>query len=1307
MKTSFLAFSLLFVLFFNIPALSQTFEQLGGPFGGSIQSMAIDSATGNLYAGTQGAGIFMTTNQGDLWTAVNTGISCSGGELLISAISIDPENNQKLLAGENTCRRIYRTTDGGLHWLSTSFASDGAIRQIVYLKQELNQQKIKRIFALTGAGAYYSADEGSNWTEISGLMNMECFFMAADPDNQRTFYLETEKSLVRTTDFGVTWTTLARPDSDYHINSMVFESGAVSRIYACTWSGVFISTDQGSSWKSITSQWQINDGFCNLQMTTGKSIYISVSGRGTFKLSSILPSPKWESTGNYGIIDRNFEQGGRTFITDPRPNKNYFYLGSINGGIFVSTNGGANWTSKNNGLLNSYVRCITLDPLHPDTLYCGTNSTGIFKSTNGGKAWFNISDGLNFPESEGFCEIFSIACDYVNSQIIYASVIGQSDGYGLYRSTDGGTTWSANSFSNMMSLHGAHYIFDIAIDPVNSSIVYAAAEGNIFKSTDRGSNWIQSSTGLVGTGSVWKIKINPQDTKILYAVSSSNPYNTPAAPGGVWKSTDAGNSWNKTSLTGSDAQAYSITINEKNPNIIYTSLENRYIFSSSDGGSTWRNDSTGLYNNSSGIIIDIYVDPRNTSLLYCSDYYQGIFKSKDGGKSWNQISGTTMKVRPQLFGYNSLNVGLFYLGSYGGGVYKMSDPNMYIAKDTLNFGNTAANVQKDSTIKITSYGFGSLSITKAYISPVSGDFSIISGAESDVLKPGYSKEIKIRFLSSSAGIKSANLFIESNDADRNPYNIILKGNVIQDQTPPAITHTPITSANLNTDLKISFTLTDALSNLKSASVYYKTSNSDKQFNNKLDATITSNSKTGNYEITIPGSAIKVDGLDYKITGSDIYDNSKTFIDPATNLDYVSVPVNIPANNISSPATYAGSSVSAYRIFSIPFKFSVRTASSLFGSSGDYKKSWRFRVYDGTNWLDGEGTQLEIGKGYFLITTGSQTVQFTSSSVSSKISDYQVTGIPLVSGWNLIGNPFSFNIPLSCLSLANGKSLQSYAYTGSWIPDQPLQAWSGLAVYSSEQTSLKINFSNTLLKKPTTENNILWVAGVKVSDDESSDNYNFFGEIKNNIPDDDINRMEPPKFDGIIRCYFKSQNYQLAGEYKIINRNGASWNLVIDGERNKVIKLEFENLQNIPSGYEKYLIDMDRDIQYNLSDINTIRTTGGLGQRLFKLLIGTKEYIKINNINNIPGKYSLSQNYPNPFNPSTSILFGLPADSHIKITLYDSYGRVVKEILNEERRAGYSEVIIDGTNLASGAYFYSLQVSGKNSFKEFKKMILIK
>ncbi|NIU02274.1 MAG: T9SS type A sorting domain-containing protein, partial [Nitrosopumilaceae archaeon] len=91
-------------------------------------------------------------------------------------------------------------------------------------------------------------------------------------------------------------------------------------------------------------------------------------------------------------------------------------------------------------------------------------------------------------------------------------------------------------------------------------------------------------------------------------------------------------------------------------------------------------------------------------------------------------------------------------------------------------------------------------------------------------------------------------------------------------------------------------------------------------------------------------------------------------------------------------------------------------------------------------------------------------------------------------------------------------------------------------------------------------------------------------------------------------------------------------------------------------------------------------------------------------NEIPSEYILMQNFPNPFNPITTIRFGLPKASHVRITIFNPLGQRVNKLIDTRKEAGYHEVQFNAHNHASGIFFYKLEAG---NFKTIKKMILMK
>lgn len=136
------------------------------------------------------------------------------------------------------------------------------------------------------------------------------------------------------------------------------------------------------------------------------------------------------------------------------------------------------------------------------------------------------------------------------------------------------------------------------------------------------------------------------------------------------------------------------------------------------------------------------------------------------------------------------------------------------------------------------------------------------------------------------------------------------------------------------------------------------------------------------------------------------------------------------------------------------------------------------------------------------------------------------------------------------------------------------------------------------------------------------------------------------------------------------------------------------IKNLPLG--DYVLVVHR-IGCTNSQINVTLTPEGLKNINFVLDIAKKA--TLNKIN-----FKLNQNYPNPFNPKTNISFIIPNDGQVNISVYNMNGQMVKELVNGFKTAGEYKIEFDGTNLASGVYFYTLK---NGNFTDTKKLILVK
>lgn len=121
-------------------------------------------------------------------------------------------------------------------------------------------------------------------------------------------------------------------------------------------------------------------------------------------------------------------------------------------------------------------------------------------------------------------------------------------------------------------------------------------------------------------------------------------------------------------------------------------------------------------------------------------------------------------------------------------------------------------------------------------------------------------------------------------------------------------------------------------------------------------------------------------------------------------------------------------------------------------------------------------------------------------------------------------------------------------------------------------------------------------------------------------------------------------------------------------------------------------------------------TGTYNYRLKQIdLNGSYAYFNLSNdvVIGVPNTFELNQNYPNPFNPTTKIDYSIPNEGNVNLTIFDATGKEISRLVNGNQTAGYYSIDFNASNLASGIYYYRIEVSGKNNFTDTKKMLLIK
>ncbi len=289
----------------------------------------------------------------------------------------------------------------------------------------------------------------------------------------------------------------------------------------------------------------------------------------------------------------------------------------------------------------------------PNVYYMGVNDGGVWKTNDAGRTWQPLFD----DQSTG--SIGDVAVAQSNPDVIY---VGSGEGIqrpdlsvgdGIYKSTDGGKTWTN------MGLKNAQQIGGLAVDPKDENIVFVAALGHpygpneergVFRSTDGGKTWTKVLFIDENTGAI-QVTIDPVDSKIVYADLSEmrqGPWENCDLTGpnsGLYKSEDGGTTWKKLTTglpTSQDGQIrIGFCIAPSNHNRLYATIYSKKgggEYRSDDGGNSWikLSDDMRLWDRGDDFA-EIKADPKNADIVY--DVNVVVWKSVDAGKTWTGFKG--------------------------------------------------------------------------------------------------------------------------------------------------------------------------------------------------------------------------------------------------------------------------------------------------------------------------------------------------------------------------------------------------------------------------------------------------------------------------------------------------------------------------------------------------------------------------------------------------------------------------------------------------------------------------------------------
>ena len=589
-----------------LTAQTTTFEPLGGPEAGFLWSVFVTD-NGDVISGTRDSysSAFRSTDGGATWEYVDA--MPSGRYEAFEQL----DNGDLIGASSND---VVRSTDGGETWASTANGFRFSVLS------DLVQSTDGVLYASTYEGVARSTDGGTSWALANtGLDTLRSSAMAAGPSG--AVYVAGFDALVhRSTDGGETWTPIYDGLPEAYVWSMLATSDG--QLLVGSQAGFFRLPEAGGTWQRVTEglgQDSTSGFYSFVELSSGRLLaasywttYISDDGGDTWT----DPSPTVRPLGPYDMT-----VGGDGTV----------YAGSYGGGIYRSTTDGDSWTLSTSGITNPDVGGLGFDldgHLLVGTLQSQTGNAHRWDP--GAETWTRI-EGINITQGHQWLR---------TSQDVLLAATGR----GVYRSADGGATWTLSADVNTST-------YSLAELPGDTLYAGTFSEG-IARSVDGGATWTFLDSPL---GRTTHLAVGPDGT--VYAGIAV--FGASDIEAGLIRSTDGGDTWTYTNGWGTTPRnPAALGVDSKGR--LLASFGLAQMYRSDDRGDTWTNVE--------GLAAYTEVLHATGDDVLAAQRDGSVYRTSDGGETWTAVIDQPTGLYPRSLAVS--DDGTIYLGTYGRGVFR-------------------------------------------------------------------------------------------------------------------------------------------------------------------------------------------------------------------------------------------------------------------------------------------------------------------------------------------------------------------------------------------------------------------------------------------------------------------------------------------------------------------------------------------------------------------------------------------------------------------------------------------------------------
>lgn len=1306
--------------------------------------LTIDPNNANvLYYGTGGVhlygeGVFKSTDKGVTWSSIwnTTNNPILPRSTVIFQVAVRPNHPDEILVADQG--GLFRTVDGGLNWQRMIPQTGVALwcTDVVFCDEDIviasGPSPLYFDHPFSGIGLWRSTNGGINWQDIQDISG----FPHLDDEWGRSHLA----------------ITIAAPNVVYLYTYYDISS---------TPNYVYKSTNYGQTFDAQTPVYLGSTG-----LNSGYNHFIRCSPLDENLVIAGFQNPFLSTNGSsftdvLGGMHKDFHS-----VAFSPFNINEVFLGG-DGGIHHSSNGGSNWYwtypyNYNNDLGISESYHVSSSIYNENIILCGLQDEGVAKKNNGSTAWTSTyiggGDGTAIIHSP-FKSNIALASQCIWGRPVYYTTDNNNFTFSNIDDQNGQRSTLITPFASHPKIPGIFYNAR-NVDQGNTSIRFykSTNDGHLFSNIT-----FPLASGDEGTPQSLAISSSNPDY-IAFCIGDYSDYWNKTNQ--IYKSIDGGLNFSKILTVHPDVPDKFFTHLEFDPtdeNIIYLTVsgfDEGHVFRTTNGGANWENLSANLPDAPANDLIIRYPDATSKEILVATD--EGVWRADANSTpatiTWEFLANDLPNTHIIDLDYNRLSNKL-RSSAFGRGIWEVDLPGDIYVQDELYITD---NTSIDKNIIVCSGGklnLGYNGFSQFNISMENGAKIIVK--DGGYLNAGSNNQFTISSQSQWGGIEFQGTGYGTLDNvtfsnTNTPISIVTGNYEPQQQHAININGCHFNDGYVSIDNRSFVTIQDCYWNYSSSLSLSVTGiisiGSDV-------ITLQGNHITPTVAQTGPGISV--------VYGSDIYIDYNEISNVDVGITISNTSPYISRNTLTHSATglvgigfdnsYA-STVTDNTITGYDEGFRLGASSPvMYNNSSDYNdgsaaliatyySSPRLRP------LVTEEDELIIDAGYNILRTNQTGMNISGLSIPD-----------IENGCNTIYGESGYDIEGSVGSMI---FYLYYAYYNDWVnnpPDGKFNISDATVFYdpygcpqggpggeNENITSpeilnpdppqpLIVNRGNGFYDTLTVKSSQLQFSADKVlysraSKQELLRNFSqaitLYQQVISNYQDN-LTSIEAMK--RIIECYDKNNSDTSA--YSILRNyytNLAQNNLNDTPFVKTALELGSKCLVRINmfspaiTEFENTISHSNDSLEILYNELNVIETymiipqsggdnfgfTGKLSylkpvnhkaglelikQKLYK--IGT---IKHNIVP--PKQFSLSQNYPNPFNPFTKINYSLPQGTKVSIKIFDILGKLVQELVNEYKEAGTYTATFDGSNFASGVYFYRIE-AGK--FIDTKKMVLIK